>query len=144
MCNIWIPLEPVPAEEGLEFLQGSHAWGKVFAPFHFRTHETFEGVGPDYPPMPDIESARADYSFLTFDLEPGDCLVFDLRTLHRGKTATRPLPQTNRRLSLRFAAEGARFQPRGPWTEEIADYLVTLGQEVGAELDCPLLPRLNA
>jgi ectoine hydroxylase-related dioxygenase (phytanoyl-CoA dioxygenase family) len=32
MCNVWIPLEAVGANEGLEFLKGSHRWGKVFAP----------------------------------------------------------------------------------------------------------------
>ncbi len=143
MCNIWIPLEPVDAEEGLEFIVGSHKWNKVFAPSHFKSHETFDGVGRDYPPVPDIEGNRQNYSFKTFTLEPGDCLVFDLRTLHRSTGGRRPLERTIHRYTLRFAAEGARFQPRGPWTKEISDYLIALGQDVGGELDCPLLPKLD-
>lgn len=142
MCNIWIPLEPVSREEGLEFLVGSHRWDKVFAPFHFRTHEVFDGVGDAYPPIPDIENERDKHEFRSFALEPGDCLVFDLRTLHHATAGRNALARTIRRYTLRFAAEGTRFRPRGAWTQEITDYLISLGQEVGAELDCPLLPEV--
>jgi ectoine hydroxylase-related dioxygenase (phytanoyl-CoA dioxygenase family) len=142
MCNVWIPLEPVAEDEGLEFLKGSHRWGQVFAPFHFRTHEVFDGVGPDYPPIPDIEAERDRHEFATFALEPGDCLVFDLRTLHRASAGSRPLDKTIHRIALRFGNQDTVFQPRGPWTKEITDHLVNLGQAVGAKLDCPLLPRV--
>ena len=142
MCNVWIPLEPVTKEEGLEFLAGSHLWGKVFAPFHFRTHEVFEGVGEDYPRIPGIEDERHLHAFRKFDLEPGDCLVFDLRTLHHAAAGGRAPAHTIRRYTLRFAAEGARFEPRGPWTREITEHLISLGQEAGCELDCPLLPEV--
>ena len=142
MCNVWIPLEPVDADEGLEFLKGSHRWGKVFAPFHFRTHEVFEGVGPDYPAIPDIEAERDRYDFLSFTLEPGDCLVFDLRTLHRASAGARPSDKTIHRIALRFGDQDTIFRPRGPWTQEITDHLITLGQAVDGKLDCPLLPRV--
>jgi ectoine hydroxylase-related dioxygenase (phytanoyl-CoA dioxygenase family) len=142
MCNVWIPLEAVGADEGLEFLKGSHRWGKVFAPFHFRTHEVFEGVGPDYPAIPDIEAERDRHDFLTFTLEPGDCLVFDLRTLHRASTGARALDRSIRRIALRFGDQDTIFKPRGSWTREISDHLIGLGQAVEGKLDCPLLPQV--
>jgi ectoine hydroxylase-related dioxygenase (phytanoyl-CoA dioxygenase family) len=141
MLNTWIPLEAVGDDDGLEFIVGSHRWGKVFRPLHFRTHEPFEGVGDDYPELPDLDADSQAHERRQFTLEPGDCLVFDLRTLHRSTGGRRPARQTRRRYTLRYAAEGAVFQPRGPWTREISEYLVSMGQAVGGRLECPLLPR---
>ena len=142
MCNVWMPLEPVRADDGLEFLKGSHRWGKVFAPINFRTHEIFEGVGADYPAMLAVEAERKRYEFLTFALEPGDCLVFDLRTLHHASAGARPPDKTIRRMTLLFAREDTIFKPRGPWTRETSDYLIAQGQGIGAKVGCPLLPKV--
>lgn len=142
MCNVWIPLEPVRADDGLEFLKGSHRWGEVFAPVNFRTREVFEGVGPDYPAMPDIEAERSRYDFVTFELEPGDCLVFDVRTLHHASANARPPDRTIRRMTLLFADQETIFKPRGPWTRETSDYLVAQGQAIRAKVSCSLLPRV--
>ena len=140
MCNVWIPLEPCSTQAGLEFVQGSHRWQRIFAPQHFRDHVPFGGVTEGYEPLPDFSAHAGEYEFLRFDLAAGDCLVFDLRTVHRSAGGNRPLSQTVHRLSLRFAAENARFVPRGPWTLEITDHLRKLGQRDHEPLDCELLP----
>ena len=33
LCSNWIPLDPITAETTLEFVRGSHRWGRWFAPF---------------------------------------------------------------------------------------------------------------
>ena len=33
VCSIWLPLDPVPKESGLEFVAGSHLLGKMFINF---------------------------------------------------------------------------------------------------------------
>ena len=33
VCSIWLPLDPVPKESGLEFVAGSHLLGKMFMNF---------------------------------------------------------------------------------------------------------------
>ncbi len=144
LCNVLIPLEAASQTEFLTFVRGSHRWGKLFMARHFRDKDAFEGqeTAPGYEPVPDIDADRAAYDLIGFDLEPGDCLVFDLRTLHGATVGTAPLDRTIHRFSLRFAAEGARFQPRGPWTAEITEHLRGLGQRDGAPLDCPLLPKV--
>ena len=88
----------------------------------------------------DVECEQAD--IVRPDMAPGDCLVFDLKTVHGAGSGRCPLSKTIRRMSLRFAAEDTIFQPRGTWTKETAGYLMSLGQKVGAPLDCPLLPTL--
>ena len=32
--SMWIALDPVPATSGLQFIAGSHLWGRRFVPFH--------------------------------------------------------------------------------------------------------------
>jgi Phytanoyl-CoA dioxygenase (PhyH) len=142
MCSVWIPLEPANGEEGLTFVAGSHRWGKLFVPQHFREHVAFSGVAGTggYAEIPDIAAAPDSYPLLSWDMAPGDCLCFDLRTLHGATAGRKPLERTIRRLSLRFADEQVRFVPRGPWTEEISAFLIAQGQAVGGLLDCPLLP----
>jgi len=80
-CSLWIPLDDVPRDSAVEFIAGSHQWGRLFQPRMF--------VGEDYPPsadgfeiMPDIDGHRDDYEILSFDLEPGDCAAFHFRTVH--------------------------------------------------------------
>ena len=142
MCNVLIPIEAASADELLTFVRGSHRWGKLFMAMHFSQACPFEGQDARYHPVPDIDADRSAYDTIAFDLSPGDCLVFDLRTLHAATAGRRPLPRTIHRFSLRFGDQDARFVPRGPWTQEISDHLRSLGQADGALLDCPLLPKV--
>ena len=46
VCSIWVPLDPVPRETCVEFLAGSHRWGKWYTPKRFNDladHDTNEG-----------------------------------------------------------------------------------------------------
>ena len=37
LCSNWIPLDPITPETTLEFVRGSHRWGRWFAPFDSMT-----------------------------------------------------------------------------------------------------------
>ena len=90
--------------------------------------------------MPDIHGGG--YDSISWDLAPGDCLVFDFRTIHAGgrERAT----GTMRRMTFRLGGEDVRFEPRGEWTREISDHLVGQGQHPGQPLDNPLTPVIYA
>jgi ectoine hydroxylase-related dioxygenase (phytanoyl-CoA dioxygenase family) len=141
-CVVWFPMEPTSAEEGLTFVRGSHAWGKLFKPSNFREHEPFEGAYAGYHDMPDIDAHKDDYELIRWDVDVGDCLVFDLRAVHGATAGSVPFDRTIRRMSLRFGADDMRFRPRGEWTREITDHLIGLGQKEGAALDCSLTPTV--
>lgn len=142
MCNVWFPLEDASAQEGLRFIRGSHLWPGLFKPRNFREHTPFGGDMTAYAEIPDIDGNPKAYRFLSWDLAPGDCLVFDLKTLHGAASGRKPLAKTIRRMSLRFAGENAVFQPRGTWTEETSEHLIALGLKPGGPLECDLLPTL--
>jgi ectoine hydroxylase-related dioxygenase (phytanoyl-CoA dioxygenase family) len=137
-CVLWFPLESASRDEGLTFLGGSHRWGRLYMPQNFREHRPFDGDLHDYHAIEDFESHRDRY--LSWNVEPGDCLIFDFRTLHRATNQTDPLPRTIRRMSLRYGDQDVIFKPRGQWTEETSDYLIELGQRPGERLDCELVP----
>ncbi len=137
---LWFPLETATHDEGLTFLSGSHRWGRLYMPQNFREHQPFAGDMSAYHATDEVESS--DAARLAWHMEPGDCLVFDFRTLHRATNARDPLPRTIHRLSLRYGDGDVRFRPRGSWTEEITRHLASLGQRVGEPIECPLLPRV--
>lgn len=143
MCNVLMFLDDTPTVEGLQFVRGSHRWGKVFKAIHFRDRVPFEGQAAISSDPPDIDADPDAYDVVTFDVARGDALVFDLRTLHRGAAYGRSATAARRRFSLRFGVDGTLFRPRGPWTAETSDHLSQLGQNPGEPLDNPLCPAIT-
>ncbi|GAB5468289.1 MAG: hypothetical protein Kilf2KO_13190 [Rhodospirillales bacterium] len=139
-CVVWFPLEDTAAEEGLTFIAGSQAWGKLFMARNFGTREPFEGDMSGYELPGDFADCKESY--LTWDVKAGDCLIFDFRTLHRATNDTTPLPRTIHRISFRFGDQDVVFRPRGVWTEEISRHVMGLGQAANAKIDCELLPQV--
>jgi ectoine hydroxylase-related dioxygenase (phytanoyl-CoA dioxygenase family) len=108
VCSIWAPLDPVGREVSLEFVRGSHEWSE-FNPQHFLDHSPYEGTG--LPPLPDIERSRDRHEIMTFDLEPGDCLVFQAMIVHGAPG--NPSSLTRRRAySTRWLGDDARYCER--------------------------------
>ena len=54
VCSIWLPLDPVPKESGLEFVSGSHLLGKMFMPIKFLTKSDYDYTPGSYEPIPDL------------------------------------------------------------------------------------------
>ena len=139
MCIVWIPLEDVGASEGLTFVRGSHDWGHLYAAEQFSENVPFDCVGEQYAAIPDFDGQEGSFEFLSWDLTPGDCLVFDFRTIHRA-TEKKHSDHTTHRMTFRMGGEDTVFKPRGEWTREISEHLIGLGQKPGTRLDNPLTP----
>lgn len=126
IMTLWIALDPVDADNGaLEFVRGSHAWGAKYRPFRTDQNGAFthylEADNPDYIDMPDFEADRAQYDiFHVPHMAPGDALAFDGMSVHSAmgnRTATR----RRRGYAIRFATEGATYDPRDSVTEWLHD-----------------------
>jgi ectoine hydroxylase-related dioxygenase (phytanoyl-CoA dioxygenase family) len=61
--------------------------------------------------MPDIEGRRDDYRILSWDLEPGDCIVFHMMTLHNAP-ATVDYPSRRRAFSTRWLGDDVVYAER--------------------------------
>lgn len=83
MCVIWCPLDAVPESDCLELIEGSHLWGKWFAPELSRHgQDLYNTGGQKFARMPDIDATREDYVLMRWAMQPGDVIVFNGSTVH--------------------------------------------------------------
>jgi len=120
MCVLWLPLEPTKKEEGISFIKGSHLWNKLFLRVLFKDGHKIEGNecvinGKKYEIPPDILGNKDKYEFLQWDCDLGDCIIFDMRSLHGTLSLTIP-DKTLSRYTLRVAKEDAKISYVGDWT----------------------------
>jgi len=107
--SLWIPLDEVPRETTLEFIAGSHEWGKVYRPQRFNSEPLNANDGLEE--IPDVDGNRDDYDIIGWAVEPGDAVAFDYRTIH-GAPANTSQTRQRRAFSLRLLGEGATFRRR--------------------------------
>ena len=76
--GVWIPLDPVDADNGtLEIVPGSHH-------MEVRPHDAREGINFGAFAAQDVEGNEAFHErAIPVELEPGGCLLFNTRLLHR-------------------------------------------------------------
>jgi ectoine hydroxylase-related dioxygenase (phytanoyl-CoA dioxygenase family) len=135
--SLWVPLDRVPRERTLEFVAGSHAWGKSFRPQRFNGAALNENDGLE--PVPDIDGDRASYAILGWALEPGDAVAFNYKTLH-GAPANASATEQRRAFSLRLLGDDARFARREGVVTSPPFPTVSLPH--GAVMDAPEFPVL--
>jgi len=109
ICTVWMPLDTVPRETVVEFVRGSHRMNTMFSPIAFS--EGNEPYDKSMPPVPDIESNRDQYDLVGWDVEPGDCLVFQAMILH-GAHGGAEVRRRRRALATRWCGDDARFVVR--------------------------------
>ena len=137
VCSIWLPLDPVPREIGLEFIAGSHAWGKMFMPKKFLTNAEYDYTPSSFESLPNIEVERDKYEILSWDMDQGDCIIFHFKTLHSGKG--NPRESTRRRaFSSRWLGDDAVFAERPGETSPPLPALTSFKE--GQALEHPLFP----
>ena len=136
LCSIWLPLDPVPQQACPEFVSGSHANGKLYYPRLFLNHQNYgEGVA-GFETIPDIDQHRNEHNLLSWELSPGDCIVFHMRTIH-GAPATAGISTRRRGFSTRWVGDDVRFATR-PWNTSPPYREVDL--KPGDPLDHPTFP----
>ena len=110
VCSIWVPLDPVTkANSGLEYVRGSHNWGQEFAPVSFTERSAGLFDNSERENLPDFNNRREDYDFLCWDMEPGDCLIHQARTVH-GASGNTTREDRRRALSIRWLGDDARYR----------------------------------
>lgn len=135
VCTVWTPFDPVVTTTGaVEYLVGSHRWGKRFQPQSFTGDNRY---GNTLDPLPDIEAERGEHEFVIYETKPGDCLVHHGLTLHRapGNDSTEI---RRRALATRFCGDDVTYKPEGSFQPLIREPDLA----PGAPLECDLFPRV--
>lgn len=146
--SAWVALTENDVDSStLEFVRGSNRWGKHYRPKVFidvQAGTEWIGASTDEE-CPDIEHARDRYDIVSFDVEPGDALLFSAHILHssRGNRSA-----TDRRvaISIRMLGDDAVWDPR-PGTDPIvtqADVRVQPGELARDDEAFPLVYRADA
>ena len=138
IASVWAALEPVNAEgSALEFVAGSHLWERQFKAISVTGADVSSRPLED---VPDIEADRDAYRILSWELEPGDALLFHALTLHgaRGNTAAR----RRRAITTRWTGDDALYNeagalPRFLWNPHLKD-----GDPLSGRLFPQVLPTL--
>ena len=109
ICSLWLALDVVDRRSGaVEYIRNSHHWPSLYQPVDF------SGEGgrrnPALPELPDIEADRAAYDIVSFDLEPGDCVVFQAAIIH-GAAGNASGERRRRGLSTRWLGDDATYFP---------------------------------
>ena len=106
--SFWTPLDNISRSVAIEFVVGSHLWGEEFRPLRFDGSSLFEMDSRDE--IPDIDSLRTQNSIdvVGYEMEPGDTIAFDYRTIH-GAPANTGNQSRRRAFSSRWFGDNAWF-----------------------------------
>eukprot|EP00058_Branchiostoma_floridae_P007228 XP_002592716.1 hypothetical protein BRAFLDRAFT_67156 [Branchiostoma floridae] len=104
-------------ETCVQFVRGPQGWG-WFYPRKFATTLNYSLTGDDtgrktFRDVPDIDGDRDKYDILTWDVQPGNCIVFHMKALH-GAPADPSLSLRRRVVSTRWVGDDAVLAER-PW-----------------------------
>ncbi len=105
--SFWSPLDPVK-QATLRCVAGSHRWEKEVLPTRWVSEEGFFADEGQYIPVPDPDAEGM--RVVEFEMEPGDAVAFNYRTLHgaRGNQSD----SRRRAFSLRLVGDDARYVER--------------------------------
>ncbi len=148
-CSIWVALDDIPRAATLEFIRGSHKWGKILMPKSFfedpasrsavdAYYAEFHGDrsrsdASQFGQVPDIEADRSAYDIVGWDMKAGDCLLFDARTVHGAPGNQTPYPV--RRFVTRWVTDDAFVAPHA---QDMIAALDQCGLEAGLRLGGPI------
>jgi len=91
-CSLWMPLVPVKRKSSLSFVPGSHRLKTVFKQYNFGDLNPVRKKNVDQvdfsdiaeQEFPDINAEPGHFGVVSWDMQPGDCIAFNGRTMHGG------------------------------------------------------------
>ncbi|OBG39664.1 MULTISPECIES: phytanoyl-CoA dioxygenase family protein [Mycolicibacter] len=116
LLNIWISFEKLPRRNALEFVRGSHLGTQYDGTSYTDPSDPTKPLwgNGEWPQLPDIQADRAQdaasWDVVSWDLEPGDALVFHSGILHGGAPVTPDCPDRHT-LVLRFFGDKLSYRP---------------------------------
>jgi hypothetical protein len=124
MCRVWLTADPSPADITVQMVRGSHRWNVVYSTGTGETEPVVrqeerasynnDNLGdPGLPPPPDVARYRDSFDILSFDVEPGDALVFQGNMLH-GASGRDAWEHPRRAFATMWGGPQLRYhEPRG-------------------------------
>ena len=91
-CSLWLPLVLVKQKSSLSFVPGSHHLKSVFKQYNFGDLNPERKKNVDQvdfseiaeQKFPDINADPERFGVISWNMQPGDCIAFNGRTMHGG------------------------------------------------------------
>lgn len=139
--SFWIPVDPV-REATLRLVAGSHRWDKLVLPVRWVDDGDFYADPGDYLPVPDPDRDPS-LRVLEWEMEPGDAVLFDFRTVHGAHG--NPHGLRRRVLSLRWVGDDAIYVERpGRTSPPYPGHGMIAGQKLREDWFPIVWPRRNS
>ncbi|MGQ0467006.1 MAG: phytanoyl-CoA dioxygenase family protein [Sporichthyaceae bacterium] len=142
----WVPLDVVTARSGaVHYLRGSHRGPTYRA----RSFDEQNAVAAQYDtserflPLPDFDTAYADYEWLVGEVEPGDVILHHPGTVHGTLPATESVPR--RAVTTMYADDTVRWDPHDSHAfhnEPLMGHQPFPDLAAGDRLACELFPQV--
>jgi len=137
--SFWSPMEPVK-EASLRCVAGSHLWNKPVLPTRWLSESDFYPDSDQYMPVPDPDSDLRKFRILEWDMQAGDAVAFDFKTLHGARGNNSDI--WRRAFSLRLLGDDARYVTRpGPTSPPFPDHGMIDGQRLREDWFPIIYPR---
>ncbi len=144
IVSFWITLDALPKEECLEYIPGTHRQQMYdgFDPMRVLESQNLPFYGKDLPQLPDIENERDRWDIRSWEITPGDVVIFHPGVLHGGGPTFQG--RKRRTLAVRCFGEDIVYAER-PGTRHTAPRTpgLPLLLKPGDPLRHPYYPRLR-
>ncbi len=146
-CTLWMPLVSVKKKNCLSFVPGSHLFKSVFNQKNFveitgnpKDHVDFSKVADEE--FPDINANPEHFGVVSWDMEPGDCIAFNGRTMHGGSGKL----DNDRKLRVfttKWLGDDARIKFRNYGMDpDFSSLMIKKGLKSGDRPDTDMYPQI--
>lgn len=127
-ASVYVSLDRADADVAVRFVTGSHLWDKLYCPRVFEDGSALsEAAAKGMEMVPDIDADPSKYTIAAWDLEPGDAIVFDYRTLHG--TGDTEVTSMRRAFSTRWIGDDVTYCEReGETSPSFSDHGMLPGE----------------
>jgi ectoine hydroxylase-related dioxygenase (phytanoyl-CoA dioxygenase family) len=109
--SFWLPLDVVSKAETLRLVAGSNRWPKPVLPVKWLDDADFYGEQNDqYMTLPDLDDDHCEESILEWEMQPGDAVLFDFRTVHGARGNFQD--HRRRAFSMRWVGDDGHYTER--------------------------------
>ena len=138
IASLWTSVDPVDASSSaLEFVAGSHLWPQRFRAIAIDGTDLTTGTKMDE--IPDIDADRSKFDILSWELEPGDALLFHGLTLH-GSRGNHSRHTKRRAIATRWCGDDIVYSPTS--VAEIHRHDLKAGDPFCASIFPQILPEI--
>ena len=106
--SFWVPLDKITRDRSIEYVATSHLWGKRYTPKRFDGSDLYPNDKGEK--IPDIDEIRKELDVRGWEMQPGDAVAFNFRTLHSAPANTSTMRR--RVTSIRWVGDDAKFIKR--------------------------------